>query len=161
MQEYKEGYDREGYTFQKYGNYTAWYLDGGKHRVDGPAVVYDSGMEEWRYHEILHRDGGPALIDSDGNLSWYRNGQRHRFDGPAVVNVDGSEKYYLYGAHISDDLHRQLTMEDKSMLPLLINELPELVNKILLEPILGVFDARLADIGVAVTIHPPVPRKGL
>ena len=55
----------------KYGT-KRWYLNGKKHRTDGPAI-------EW----------------IDGNKVWYLNGELHRTDGPAVENANGNKYWYL------------------------------------------------------------------
>jgi antitoxin component YwqK of YwqJK toxin-antitoxin module len=88
----------------------SWYLDGKKHRVDGPAVInYDKNgqveIESWYLDGKKHREDGPTVIwyDKNGQVkreSWYLDGKRHRVDGPAVINyypngqVEG-ESWYL------------------------------------------------------------------
>lgn len=62
-----------------------WYSGGGRHREDGPAVVYPDGVEHWYLHDVRHRDGGPAITRADGSEVWYHYGLRHRTDGPAVI----------------------------------------------------------------------------
>lgn len=33
------------------------------HRVDGPALIYADGYQEWRVDGLLHRLDGPAVVD--------------------------------------------------------------------------------------------------
>ena len=45
-----------------------WYLNGKRHREDGPAHIYyyESGAirrQEWHVHGKYHREDGPALIE--------------------------------------------------------------------------------------------------
>ena len=71
------------------------------HRVEGPAVVYTSGAQEWYQNGDLHCTTGPAIIWANGDLEWWQNGQRHRTDGPAVVWHDGHKEWW-----VNDRLHR-------------------------------------------------------
>ena len=57
-----------------------WYLNGKRHRVDGPAIEY-----------------------ADGDRSWYLYGERHREDGPAVVYPDGTKHWYLDGKEYTEE----------------------------------------------------------
>ena len=67
--------------------YREWYLEGERHREDGPAVEYPDGRKYWYLNDKLHREDGPALEWSDGTKSWYLNGNAHREDGPAVTST--------------------------------------------------------------------------
>jgi hypothetical protein len=49
-----------------------WWLNGDRHRVDGPAVERPGRVEYWRWN-LLHRDDGPAVITPTGEF-WYRLG---------------------------------------------------------------------------------------
>ena len=62
---YQSGIDADG---NKY-----WYLNGKRHRTDGPAVVYAGGTTEWFLNGKRHRTDGPAAIYSDGGKYWYLN----------------------------------------------------------------------------------------
>src|ERR1039458_2599639 len=52
------------------------------HRVDGPAIEWANGGEEWFECGELHRVGGPALVRADGTREWYEHDKMHRVDGP-------------------------------------------------------------------------------
>lgn len=58
------------------------------HRVDGPAIEWDSGTVEWYLDDRLHRVDGPAIIRADGSQEWWVNGQR----------LTGFEVWVLTGA---------------------------------------------------------------
>ena len=51
-----------------------WYLNGKRHREDGPACEYNNGDKEWFLNGKLHRGDGPAIEYSDGEKFWFLNG---------------------------------------------------------------------------------------
>ena len=53
-----------------------WYLNGKRHREDGPAVEWASGTRHWHLNGELHREDGPAIEYSNGVKSWYLNGKK-------------------------------------------------------------------------------------
>ena len=57
-----------------------WYLDGKRHREDGPAIEYSNGTKQW-----------------------FVDGKRHRIDGPAIEVSNGYKKFYLFGEKILDE----------------------------------------------------------
>ena len=57
-----------------------WWLNGDRHRVDGPAVERPGRIEYWRCN-LLHRDDGPAVVTPSGEF-WYRLGYP---SGPQAV----------------------------------------------------------------------------
>jgi hypothetical protein len=93
------------------------------HRTTGPAVIHNSGRQEWWCNNKLHRpssyvsrmDGniGPAIIASDGCIMWYEHNKKHRTHllsaggGPAVKYPNGAECWYLH-----DKLHRPYVGQD-------------------------------------------------
>ena len=62
------------YTVNVYDNKTEWYLNGLKHREDGPAVEWVSGTKSWWSNGVRHREDGPAYESADGYKSWFLNG---------------------------------------------------------------------------------------
>ena len=90
----------------------SYYNSNGKlHRVEGPAIVYPSGAQEWYQNGKLHRIGGPAIIWANGFLEWWQNGQRHREDGPAVVGPTGVKEWYLLDIkYTRQEYYRQLAI---------------------------------------------------
>jgi len=55
---------------------TFWYLNGQRHREDGPAYESTSGTKEWWLNNQLHREDGPAHIGSAGKVEWWLNGKQ-------------------------------------------------------------------------------------
>jgi hypothetical protein len=53
-----------------------WYLNGKRHREDGPAVERDDGYKLWWINGQLHREDGPAVEHANGNKAWYLNGKK-------------------------------------------------------------------------------------
>ena len=51
----------------------AWYLNGVRHREDGPAYEGADGSKWWYLNGELHREGGPAYEGADGSKRWYLN----------------------------------------------------------------------------------------
>lgn len=82
--------------------YKTWYLNGKRHREDGPAVEDADGSKKWYLKGKLHRESGPAVEYADGTKHWYLNGELHRESGPAVEFADGYKEWYLNG-----ELHRE------------------------------------------------------
>jgi hypothetical protein len=74
-----------------------WFLNGQWHRVDGPAWEAANGSKEWWLNGKQHRVDGPAWEGADGTKVWRLNGKRHRVDGPAVEWANGSKVWYLNG----------------------------------------------------------------
>ena len=74
-----------------------WWLNGKRHRVDGPAREWADGTKQWWLNGKLHRVDGPAYEGADGEKEWYLNGKRHRVDGPAIEYADGTKEWYLNG----------------------------------------------------------------
>lgn len=52
------------------------YVDGLRHRVDGPAVEHTNGTKEWYFEGLHHRDDGPAIVFSDGTTHFWVHGQK-------------------------------------------------------------------------------------
>ena len=92
-----------------------WYLNGKRHREDGPAIEWADGYKEWYLNGKLHREDGPAVEYADGHKRWYLNGSRHREDGPAVECADGTKEWYLNGICLSEAefLKRKTTCSGK------------------------------------------------
>ena len=53
----------------------SWYLNGKRHREDGPAVEHSAGTKEWYLNGKYHREDGPAVECADGSKHWYLNGK--------------------------------------------------------------------------------------
>jgi len=53
-----------------------WYLNGKRHREDGPAIEYPDGIKAWYLNGELNRKDGPAVEYPDGTKIWFLNGQK-------------------------------------------------------------------------------------
>ena len=81
------------------------------HRLDGPAVEWSDGGEEWYFEGNRHRVDGPAVEWADGTKAWWLNGNRHREDGPAVVFADGSKEWWLNDKEYTEKKYNKLMLE--------------------------------------------------
>ena len=72
----------------------SWYANYKYHRLNGPAVKYADGDEEYLVDNDYHRDDGPA-INYKFVQEWFYHGKQHRLDGPAIV-YDNGDRYWLY-----------------------------------------------------------------
>ena len=100
-----------GYEIQydAQGHRVVWYLDGKRHRTDGPAVEWADGTREWWLNGKTHRTDGPALEWANGDRFWFLNGRRHRTDGPACEWANGDREWYLNGKrHTEEDFDEAL-----------------------------------------------------
>ena len=78
-----------------------WYLNGGYHREDGPAIEYPNGSKSWFLNGKYHREDGPAIECSNGYIAWYVNGKCHREDGPAIEYPNGTKEWWLNGTELT------------------------------------------------------------
>jgi hypothetical protein len=91
-----------------------WFLNGKKHRNDGPAIEYYDGSKAWYLNGKLHRNDGPASEIYTGDKIWYLNDKIHRVDGPAVEYADGNKFWCLKGVEYSqEEWFERLSGEDK------------------------------------------------
>ena len=90
----------EGEVTEQFDDCTVTYNDGHAHKLDGPAVIYRSGLTEWCYKGQLHRTDGPAVEWPDGQLEWWIHGKRHRLDGPAIICPDGAKGWWINGKQL-------------------------------------------------------------
>ena len=64
-----------GIFVNRYGD-KAWYIDRKYHRLDGPAIEWNSGSKEWFSYNKRHRIDGPAVESYDGTKEWWVDGER-------------------------------------------------------------------------------------
>ena len=81
----------------------AWYVNGERHREDGPAYDGSDGSKVWYLNGEIHREDGPAVERSNGYKAWYLNGKCHREDGPASEWPDGREEWWLNDLEYSEE----------------------------------------------------------
>jgi len=65
-------------------------------------IVYDDGSKYWYLNGKRHREDGPAIEHANGYKSWYLNDERHCEYGPAVEYADGSKDWYLNGTEYTE-----------------------------------------------------------
>ncbi len=77
------------------------------HREDGPAFIHPTynvhggnAAREWFINGKRHREDGPAVEYYNGNKEWFLNDELHRIDGPAIDYVDGLKGWYIHGKYI-------------------------------------------------------------
>lgn len=84
-----------------------WYLNGKRHREDGPAFEKTNGHKEWWFNGKKHRSGGPAVEWQHALKEWFFNGQRHREDGPAVEWDSGHKQWFLHDIEYTEQEYQQ------------------------------------------------------
>ena len=86
-----------------------WFLNGKRHREDGPAIEYAIGDKVWFLNGKHHREDDPAVETANGTKVWYLNGKRHREDGTALEFADGDKAWYLNGKELTEKEHQAQT----------------------------------------------------
>ena len=71
--------------------------------IEYTVKVYENGTKEWYLNGERHREDGPACEFDDGYKAWFLNGERHREDGPACEWADGDKWWYLNGEKITEE----------------------------------------------------------
>ena len=88
------------YVVKVWDNRTEWFLNGKRHREDGPACEYAIGRKYWYKNGLLHREDGPACEYTSGRKYWYLKGveltekeflQRKKPCTGKKVTIDGVE----------------------------------------------------------------------
>lgn len=74
-----------------------WYLNGERHRANGPAVIKYGNYKAWYLNGKRHNIGSPAVLYNNGSTTWYVNGDRHRVDGPAITFFSGDLFWFVNG----------------------------------------------------------------
>jgi len=80
-----------------------WYLNGERHREDGPAIEWADGYKSWWLNGNFHREDGPAFESASGTKKWYLNDELHREDGPAIEFADGTKYWFLNGNKLTEE----------------------------------------------------------
>jgi hypothetical protein len=121
-------YSKNGKPFSGlkiFKNKKVWFKRGLYHRVDGPAVIWNSGNSEWYKEGRRHRLGGPAICGSSHHQEWWEEGRPHRLDGPAIIFLNKYKHWYYqgrllgFGAEGFWALWNHLTSEQRENLTLL------------------------------------------
>jgi hypothetical protein len=64
--------------------------------------VRTNGDKFWYLNGKRHREDGPAIEWATGNKAWYLNGDRHREDGPAVEYTNGEKYWFLNDERLTE-----------------------------------------------------------
>jgi hypothetical protein len=88
------------YNFTVFAGGTTWKYQSG---IDA------DGNKYWYLNGKRHRTDGPAVVGAHGAKCWYLNGKRHRTDGPAVVYASGAKHWYLNDKELSEAEWEALT----------------------------------------------------
>jgi hypothetical protein len=65
--------------------------------------VYTDGYKSWWLNGKRHREDGPAIEYASGSKFWYLNGKRHREDGPAIECTNGDKHWFLNGECLTEE----------------------------------------------------------
>ena len=89
--------------------------EGKLHNLSGPAVL-PNGAKVWYVNGKRHRLDGPACEWKDGDREWFIDGKRHRLDGPAIQCDDG-DSWYVGGVWCKNfkDFQKAAKLSDKQM----------------------------------------------
>ena len=66
-------WDKQVFCIDECGD-KCWYLNGKRHRENGPAVEKTDGNKGWYSNDLLHRENGPAIEYANGGKVWWLNG---------------------------------------------------------------------------------------
>ena len=77
--------------------------------IEYTVKVYDSGHKHWYLNGKRHREDGPAIEWADGDKSWWLNDKLHREDGPAIEWANGNKCWFLNGEKVTEEEHKRLT----------------------------------------------------
>jgi len=103
------------YTVKVYTNGDKfWYLNGKRHREDGPAIELANGDKSWWINDKRHREDGPAIEWANGDKSWYINDKLHREDGPAIELANGDKSWWINGKQLTEAEHKAATSPKKN-----------------------------------------------
>jgi hypothetical protein len=80
-----------------------WYLNGKRHREDGPAIEYAGGHKEWWLNGKLHREDGPAVEYASGGKYWWLNDEFIVGTGPDIEKALFTLSTYLQDQEVTKD----------------------------------------------------------
>jgi hypothetical protein len=83
--------------------------------VDIPTMTDTNGIKQWYLNGERHRENGPAIEYENGIKVWYLNGEIHREDGPATeAPAFDHKEWYLNGVQLTEEDHSSQTTLVKS-----------------------------------------------
>ena len=78
-------------------------------------IVDDAGSKSWYLNGKRHREDGPAYEGADGDKWWFLNGKRHREDGPAIEWASGYKSWWINGKELTEKEFLRRTNPVKEM----------------------------------------------
>ena len=97
--------------------FEAYYINGKRHKEDGPAVIayYENGNIKYMNYcinGVFHREDGPAVIGyyENGNIEYekyYINDELHREDGPALIIYYQNGELSSISFYINGEEHKE------------------------------------------------------
>jgi len=81
----------------QYGLDVRWAQYRGLITIPDGLLVFKDGTREWYLNGLRHREDGPAIEGVDGRKEWFLYGKRHREDGPAFEGSDGTREWWIHG----------------------------------------------------------------
>ena len=107
---------RSNMSFPRYPlNTTLFYdKDYNLHNENGPAVINPNGDCEWWLNGKKHRIDGPAIShDSDNYFEWWVDGKRHNENGPAICFANGNYSWFIDNINYSQSEFLAISRENK------------------------------------------------
>ena len=87
--------------------------------IEYKVKVDSDGFKSWWLNGKKHREDGPAVECASGSKAWWLNGERHREDGPAIESAIGFKSWWLNGKRVTEEEHKatmnsveEMTMEE-------------------------------------------------
>jgi hypothetical protein len=65
-------------------------------------VLTKSGRRAWYLNGRRHRTDGPAIEEADGTRVWWTKGKRHREDGPDIEFSNGTQECWMNGKRVNE-----------------------------------------------------------
>lgn len=76
--------------------------------------VFNNGTKEWFLNGERHREDGPAIELPGGAKKWFLNGKRHREDGPAVEYSNRDREWWLNGDKLTEGEFKARTQDTQT-----------------------------------------------
>jgi starvation-inducible outer membrane lipoprotein len=87
--------------------------------IEYTVKVSADGYKSWWLNGKRHREDGPAAEWANGGKEWWLNGKRHREEGPATEYPGGYKSWHLNGKYMTEEEHKaamnpavEMTMEE-------------------------------------------------
>ena len=77
--------------------------------IEQTVRTYPNGNKRWYLDGKRHREDGPACTCPDGYKTWWLDGERHRTDGPALEYPNGTKQWWLNGKELTEAEHASAT----------------------------------------------------